>query len=140
MFDFYYILLCFAITFNNIFNSIWHYYNYISFCLFCCLLDIYIKNLDQQVSNTNFLLLCIAIQKERLAVDQSFNKGMEKYTKLEQAHLHTKVDTIKERASLNEDSLMHKKDQGRKNELQKYACIRSLMPWGVQKLIWNVVI
>ncbi|XP_067949638.1 calponin homology domain-containing protein DDB_G0272472-like [Watersipora subatra] len=59
------------------------------------------------------------IQKDRLAVDQSFNKGMEKYTKLEQAHLHSKVDTIKERANLNEENLQQNKDQGRKIELQK---------------------
>lgn len=59
------------------------------------------------------------IQKKRLAVDQSYNKGMEKYTKLEQAHLHQKVDTIKERASQNEETLASNKDQGRKIELQK---------------------
>lgn len=61
------------------------------------------------------------IRKQRLAVDQSFNKGMEKYTKLEQAHLHQKVDTIKERGTQNEEALMHSKDQGRKVEIQKYA-------------------
>lgn len=59
------------------------------------------------------------IQKQRLAVDQSFNKGMEKYTKLEQAHLHQKVDTIKDRANQNEENLQGNKDQGRKIELQK---------------------
>jgi len=60
----------------------------------------------------------IAIRKQRLAVDQTFNKEMEKFTKLEQAHLHQKVDTIKERASQNEESLAYKKDQGRKVVLQ----------------------
>lgn len=44
---------------------------------------------------------------------------MEKYTKLEQAHLHQKVDTIKERANQNEETLTSNKDQGRKIELQK---------------------
>lgn len=64
-------------------------------------------------------LICVDIQKKRLAVDQSFNKGMEKYTKLEQAHLHQKVDTIKERANQNEETLAGNKDEGRKIELQK---------------------
>ena len=70
------------------------------------------------------------IQKKRLAVDQSYNKGMEKYTKLEQAHLHQKVDTIKERASQNEETLASNKDQGRKIELQKYA-------WIIQPILLN---
>ena len=53
---------------------------------------------------------------------------MEKYTKLEQAHLHDKVNTIKERANLNEDTLMQNKDQGRKIELQKYVLKRGVVP------------
>lgn len=60
-------------------------------------------------------------------MDQSFNKGMEKYTKLEQAHLHQKVETIKERGGANEEALMQYKDQGRKVELQRYVMFKPEM-------------
>lgn len=78
--------------------------------------NIYIKKLIKRIHN----IVLLAIQKQRLSVDQTFNKGMEKYTKLEQAHLHQKVETIKERANLNGEALTNRKDQGRKVELQKY--------------------